>query len=115
MGEKTLKVIIGSWRPGIPSANVSEIALLPDPADLAKAASVIQQGSCLRNRVKGKLYVSSMTDYNFFVTAMLAGTSATLNDTDVDLSGSYMIESLGEPEYKQSDVIFFEITFVEVG
>lgn len=109
----TLKVLVGTFRPGIPSASVNEIPLIPDAADLDAVATVLQQGSTGRKRVSGKLYLSSMTDYNTLVTAWLAGTTGTLADDDT-LNATYMIESLGEPEYQQINVIFANIVFVEV-
>ncbi len=108
-----LQVLHGSWRPGIPSNHINEIALIPDAADLSAQASVIQQGGRLRKRVKAKLYVTGMTAYNNFVNYYLAGTSGTLADGDT-LNGSYMIESMGEPEYINDSAVFFDIVFVEV-
>ncbi|MGE5390910.1 MAG: hypothetical protein ACM3PE_07585 [Deltaproteobacteria bacterium] len=109
----TLQVLHGSWRPGIPSTHINEIALIPDALDLSAKASVVQQGGRLRQRVKAKLYVTSMTAYNGFLNSYLAGTSGTLADGDT-LNGSYMIESMGEPEYINDVVVFFDIVFVEV-
>ena len=112
-GTTSLKVLVGSWRPSVHSEQLTEVALIPDAHSFSAVCSVLQQGGTLRKRVKGKLYVSSMTDYQAFVTAKLTGTAATLADSDT-LNASYMIESLGEPDYKQDNVIFFDITFVEV-
>lgn len=110
----TLKVLVSSdWNPGTPSTNITEIPLLPDPNNPGAIASVIQQGPTLRNRAKGRIYLSSMDDYNTLATAWKSGTTATLNDGNT-LNATYMIETLGPAVYKQSDVIFADISLVEV-
>lgn len=96
------------------SGPLTEIALLPDPDALSTVSTVLQQQGRGRMRVKGKLYVSSMTDFDAFVTDLNAGTNRTLTITDTNIAATYMIESLGEPEFIQSNAVFFDIVFVEV-
>lgn len=112
-GTTTLNVLVGSWKPGVHAEQLTEIPLIPDAENISAVCSILQQGGRLRKRIKAKLYVTSMTEYEAFISAKLAGTAAILTDADT-LNASYMIEALGEPDYKQDNVIFFDITFVEV-
>lgn len=110
----TLKFLVNSeFTPGTPGATISEIPILPDPDDLDAVASVLQQGPSLRDRVSGKCYVSSMTDYQTLKTAYKSGTTATLA-IGAFINATYMISHLGAPRYVQSDYIDFDIEFVEV-
>lgn len=112
-GSTTIKVQVGTWKPGILPAVFQEIQLIPDATNLTVVASVLQQGGRPRRRATGRVYVSSMTAYEALVTSYLTGTAQTLADGD-SVNASYMIESIGEPEYKQNNAIFFDIAFVEV-
>lgn len=113
-GSTALKILIGTLRPGAIPANVIEVPLLPDSTDIDAIASVLQQTGTLRKRVKGKLYVSAIASYTAYVTDYRAGTTRTLTIDDTGIAATYMIESLGEPEFIQSDAIFFDICWVEV-
>lgn len=112
-GDITLKILFGTWQPGIHPNVMTEIPLLPDANNMSAVSSVIQQSGKLRRRIQGKLFVTSMTAYDAFVASYLAGTTATLNDGD-SINGTYMIESVGAAEYRHNNAVFFDITFVEV-
>lgn len=113
-GSTALKILVGSLKPGVTAGTISEIDLLPDPADLSAITTVLQQGGHKRLRVKAKLYVSSMAAYNAFVDDLNLGTSRVLTISDTGISAAYVIESLGDPDFVQSDCIEFDIVWVEV-
>lgn len=113
-GGTTLKILIGTLKPGIAIQTLTEIPLLPDPTALSAISTVIQQQGKKRNRVKAKLYVDSSTAYDAFVSDMNLGTEATLTITDTGIAETYVVESLGEPEFIQDNCVFFDVTWVEV-
>jgi len=113
-GSTALKILIGSLKPGVTSSSLTEVDLLPDPANLSAVSTVIQQQGRKRRRVKAKLYVPSVSAYDSFVADLNAGTEATLALDDTGISDTYMIESLGDPEFIQSNAVFFDITWLEV-
>lgn len=112
-GGSDCKVLRGTWKPAITSQIFSDIALLPDPANLNAITSVIQQRGRGRLRCKGKVWAASMTEYLSYVTDYYGGTSKTLVDGD-GTNGTYQIESIGEPEYTHDGCIEFDIVFMEV-
>lgn len=113
-GSTSLKIRVGTLRHGCMAGPLTEAPLLPDSTDLSAVSTVLQQAGRGRNRVKAVLYVSSYSDFDAFVTDMNAGTQRTLTIENTSIAGTYLIESVGEPDYRQSNVIFFEIAFVEV-
>jgi hypothetical protein len=113
-GSTALKILIGTLKPGATSANLTEVALLPDPAALSAISTVIQQAGRKRLRVKAKLYVSTVSAYNSFVDDYNAGTGRTLNIDDTGISDTYMIESLGDPDFVQYNLVEFDIVWLEV-
>lgn len=113
-GSISLKIIYKTLRHAVIAPPLTEVQLLPDPAALSTISTVVQQAGRGRLRVRAKLYVSAYGDYDAYVTDINAGTSRTLTIDDTGVAGTYMIESLGEPEFIQANVIFFDITFMEV-
>lgn len=113
-GSTALKILVGSLRHNVQPAPLTEVQLLPDPAALTSVSSVVQQQGRGRKRVKAKLYVSAYGDYDTYASDLNAGTSRTLTIDDTGIAATYLIESLGEPEFIQSDVIFFDIAWLEV-
>jgi hypothetical protein len=113
-GSTALKILVGTLKPNVMEAPLTEAQLLPDPAALGTICTVVQQQGRGRKRVKAKLYVSSVAAYESFVTDLNAGTSRTLTIGDAVTAATYMIESLGEPEFIQANAIFFDIVWLEV-
>lgn len=113
-GSTALKILVGTMRHAVIAPPLIEVQLLPDPAALSTISTVVQQAGRGRLRVRAKLYVSAYGDYDAYVADINAGTNRTLNIDDTGIAGTYMIESLGEPEFIQSDAIFFDITWLEV-
>jgi len=113
-GSISLKIIYKTLRHSVIAPPLTEVQLLPDPAALSSISTVVQQQGRGRLRVKAKLYVSAYGDYDAYVTDLNAGTSRTLTIDNTGISATYMIESLGEPEFIQPDAIFFDITWLEV-
>ncbi|MDD3895069.1 MAG: hypothetical protein PHU36_08650 [Syntrophomonadaceae bacterium] len=109
-----IKILVDTMRPGFTSGPLTEIPLLPDPTNLSAVSTVIQQQGRKRKRVKGKLYVETMSEFDAFEDDMNAGTEATLDIDGTTINGTYMIEFLGEPEYMQDDCVFFDVTWIEV-
>lgn len=113
-GSTALKILVGTLRHAVIAPPLTEVQLLPDPAALSTISTVVQQAGRGRLRVKAKLYVSAYGDYDAYVTDINAGTSRTLTIDNTGIAGTYMIELLGEPEFIQANVIFFDITWLEV-
>ena len=113
-GSTALKILVGTLRHNVQPAPLTEVQLLPDAADLSAVSTVIQQQGRGRRRIKAKLYVTSSGAYDSFVTDLNAGTSRTLTIGDAVTGETYMIEELGEPEFVQNNVIFFDIVWLEV-
>lgn len=104
------KILIGSYSPGAIPGVITEVDLLPVAGDLTTIATVLQQKGCSRRRVKGKIYVVSVAAYEAYVTDYLAGTTGSLDD----VTGTFAIEDIGEPNYVQDDCVFFDCTWIEV-
>lgn len=113
-GSTALKILVGTLRHSVMAAPLVEVPLLPDPAALSTISTVVQQQGRGRKRVKAKLYATAYGGYDTFETDMNAGTARTLTIDNSGIAASYMIESLGEPEFIQSNAIFFDITWLEV-
>jgi len=113
-GATALKILVDTMRHAVIAPPLTEVQLLPDPAALSTISTVVQQAGRGRLRVRAKLYVSAYGDYDAYVTDINAGTSRTLTIDDTGIADTYMIESLGEPEFIQSDAIFFDIVWLEV-
>lgn len=113
-GGTTLKILIGTLKPGVTSGPLTEVDLLPNPANLSAVSTVIQQQGRKRSRVKVKLYVTSITAYEALVDDLNLGREAALVIEDAGINGTYIIESLGEPEFIQSNAAFFDATWMEV-
>lgn len=110
----TLKVLVGSeFNPYTPQTTISEIPLLPDTADLDAIASVIQQGPTLRNRFRGKCYVSAIGDYETLKGHLASGTTGTLVAGSF-INATYTISYIGPARYVQSDYIDFDLELLEV-
>lgn len=113
-GSTNIKILVGTLRHAVIAPPLTEVLLLPDPAALSTISTVVQQQGRGRLRVKAKLYVSAYSGYDSFVTDQNAGTNRTLTIDDTGIAATYMIESLGEPEFIQADAIFFDIVWLEV-
>ena len=113
-GNTTLKILVDSLRPGHTPGSLTEIALLPDPANLGSISTVVQQQGRKRKRVRAKLYVASMSEYDALVYDMNLGIQKMLSIDDTTVNAIYVIEEVGEPEFIQNNVTFFDVTWVEV-
>jgi hypothetical protein len=113
-GSTSLKILVGSAKLEGVSSSLTESQLLPDQTDFSAISTVIQQQCRKRRKVAARLYVATMADYYSFLDDMDTGTTATLTIEITDTSGTYEIETIGEPEYKRHDIIFFDITWMEV-
>jgi hypothetical protein len=113
-GSTELKILVGSAKIDAKPSPLVEIEVLPDPNALGDIATVIQQKGRRRAKVRARLIVTSMSEYNAFVTDMDAGTTRLLVIEITGTSGNHKIESVGEPEYKRHDMIFFDVVWIEV-
>ncbi len=113
-GNTQINIIVGSLSPYVTQPVLTEIALLPDPLDLSAVSTVIQQQGRKRKRVKAKLRFESLNDYVALVSDFDTGTKRTLSDSASGISGEYLIENIGEPEFVQDDCIFAEVAWLEV-
>ena len=113
-GSTELKVVVDSIKIKHPYGSLSEISLLPDPLALDSIASVVQQQGRRRKRIEARLYVDNMSDYDDFVTDMNKGTSRSLELTVGSVSGTYLIDVVGEPEFIFYNIILFDVTWLEV-
>lgn len=112
-GATALKILVDSLKPGKRPGPLTEIALLPDPADLDAISTVIQQQGKSRKEVSCKLYLSSSSEYDAYDADMSGGVERTLTIDNTGISGTYLIKELS-PEFIQSDCIFLDITWLEV-
>jgi hypothetical protein len=113
-GSTELKIVVGTAKTDAKPTPLVEIEVLPDPAALGNIATVIQQKGRRRAKSRARLVVASMSNYNAFVTDMDAGTTALLVIEVLAVSGNHKIESVGEPEFKRHDMIFFDVVWIEV-
>lgn len=113
-GSTELAIVLGSIKVKPASGSLSEISLLPNPLALDSIASVIQQQGRRRKRVEARLYVSDMSEYNDFVTDMDSGTIKNLSLIVSEISGDYLIDIVGEPEFIRYSIILFDVTWLEV-
>ena len=112
-GSETLNILVGSLKTGGASGSLTETPLLANPSALNAISTVIQQQGRKRRKVNARLYVPAIADYEDFGADMDAGTKRTLTIDLTNTSGTYMIESLGDPEFIPHDIIFFDIVWVE--
>ena len=113
-GSTDLQIVVGSVVAGTPPAPLTKSKLLPNPADLSAKTVVVQQQGRDLGTVKARLCVDTNTKYRAFGTDNVNGTSATLKIQVAGINGTYMVESVGEPEYVRHDMIFFDVTWLEV-
>ena len=111
-GELTIKFSVIGYRPPFVPGGLIRIDLLPDPDSPATAAQVIQQANTGRKTIKGTLIFDDYDDYLSMEADKIAGQSRTLITTE-EAGGSYAIEALGEPDYRNSSTIFASVVFVE--
>lgn len=112
-GATDMSVVYGSYNPGGSASNITEQTLIPEPSSLGTISTNIQQGGRKRKRPKLKALVRSLSDFNDYVTDKEAGTQRTFSDGDT-VSGTYAIDSIGDPEFLSDDIITFDLTFLEV-
>jgi len=112
-GSTALKILVGTLKPGVTPGPLTKNPVLPDPADLSKKVTVIQQKGRESRQEIMKLYVTSEAAYEAFLADMNAGTQRTLTIDNTSINGTYLIESL-DPDYIQADCVEFNIVFLEV-
>ena len=103
-------ILIKTYKPGIFAPAITEVEILPNAADVTQLSTVIQQKGSPRRRVRGRIYVTSISGYDEYVSDYKAGTTGPLDF----VTGNYMIEDLSDPTYVQDDCIFFECGWIEV-
>lgn len=113
-GSTALQILVGSLTTGSAPAALTENEILPDPDALDAISTVVQQQGRKRDRVKARLCVATMTEYRAFGTDSKKGTTRTLVIEVTETNGVYMIESIGDPEFVRHDMIFFDVTWLEV-
>ena len=111
-GDTVLSVSIGTWSPLQATPVLSEVELLPNPDDLNSVCTVLQQGAKKRSRAAGNLILEGMSEYVTLRNDMLNGMPRILTDGDT-LTGTYYIESLGNPVIHFDGYITVDIIFVE--
>lgn len=112
-GSTDIKILYGSMRADALPDSIVEILLAPDPANLSAISSVIQQQGRRRKTQKGKFYFSSLTDYQSLLNDQISGMVRTITDDVSGVSGSYVIQSMGEAEVVQDNVFIADVTFME--
>jgi len=112
-GTTELKIVVGTAKTDAKPSPLTETQVLPNPAALGDIATVIQQQGRRRGKVTARLYVISMSGYTAFVTDMDAGTTKALTIAITGTTGNHKVESVGEPEYKRHDMIFFDVVWME--
>jgi hypothetical protein len=112
-GGSDLQIVVGSIKAG-GSATLGETPILPNPASLSTVSTILQQQGRKRRRAGAKLYADNISDYNSYKSAMDACTTGTLSIDPAGVSGTYLVESVGDPEFVQWDMIFFDVTWLEV-
>lgn len=112
-GSTALQILVGSLKPGSIDSTLTETPVLPDPSALSSISTVVQQAGRKREKMGARLYVDSMSKYLAFVTDKHAGTLRTLVIDLTSTNGTYWIDSIGEPEFKRHDMIFFDIVWME--
>ena len=106
-----LKIRVGTYRPPRADAGLWTGKLLP-PTTGTDHAEVNMQGGRERKRLSFQGIADSLSDYDALHDAWIA------QDTD-DFTGLAVVDFhcriwfLSEPEYVQSDLIFYFITFIE--
>lgn len=113
-GNTQINILIGSLKPYVTQPVLTEIALLPDPLALSAVSTVIQQQGRKRQRVQAKLRFETLTDYVALVSDFDTGTKRGLSDSASGVSGEYLLENIGEPQFVQDDCIFAEVAWLEV-
>lgn len=111
-GNLTIKFRARDYNPPYRSGGVTRIDLLPDPESPAEKAQIIQQRSTGRKTVEGTLILSSLSDYSSLEVDMLNGQERELICPG-ESGDSYVIERLGRPDYRKSNLIFVSVSFVE--
>ncbi len=115
-GSTELKIVVGTAKTDAKPTPLVEVEVLPNPAALDDISTVIHQKGRRRAKSRARLVVTSMSEYNAFVTDMDAGTTALLVIEILAVSGNHKIESVGEPEFKSFDVgdrILFDVVWME--
>lgn len=113
-GSSNLQIVVGSIRIGSAGSPLSIADLIPDPAALSDISSITQQKGRPRRKVTARLYTDSISVYNDFISAREACMTAALSISITGTSGPYMVEEVGEPEFKDHETqIFFDVTWIE--
>ena len=110
-GSTNLSVKRGTWKPYQASTVITEEMLLPDPASISTACSVLQQVGRGRYRIGATLMFSAMSEYTTLLSDKNAVTGRTLADGTVN--ATYYIETLKEPIETVAGQITADIVFVE--
>jgi hypothetical protein len=113
-GSTELKILVGTAKKEAKPSPITETQVLPNPAALGDIATVIQQQGRKRGKVRARLYVASMSEYNAFITDMDAGTTRALTVAITATSGNHKVADVGEEEHRRHDLIFFDIVWIEV-
>lgn len=113
-GAISLQILVGSLTTGSAPASITENEILPDPNALDELSTIIQQQGKKRDRVKARLCVSTMAEYKVFGVDSAKGTNRELIIDITNTEGTYMIETIGDPEFVRHDMIFFDVAWLEV-
>ena len=112
-GATTVKIFYRDYRaPHTTGGEITRINLLPDPADTSAIAQVIQQGPTGRKEISGFFVFDDFTDYQTLEADKIAGTVRTFVGPG-ETGDDYVIASLGDPDYRQSNAIFAPFVLVE--
>lgn len=113
-GNTPLYVIKDSYSPPLAEVVISETALLPNPADLTAASTVLQQGGSKRAKVPLTAICFEYAEYQAMQQDWLNGTERTFTGAD-GYSATMIIMALGQATRKLYRTRYeFSVTFVEV-
>ena len=111
-GATTVNILREKYWPPTAEIRLNEIAILPDPASLSTAASILQQGGTKRKRVSWEGYVTALADYNTLEADKVSGESRLFTGPSGEtLTG--VIEHLEVVGYPQDNNLRYYIVIVE--
>lgn len=113
-GSTDLQIVVNTAKPAGISGILVENELIPSPTNLNAISSVVQQKGRKRRQVKARICVESMDDYWDFIDDADDGTEATLVIDVLSVNATYMIASVGEPDFVFWDQVYFDVTWMEV-
>lgn len=106
-----LPLLWGTYRPPHASEIFAEINVIPSPTDTNPIA-ILQQGGRERKVVTFQSYVTTMTEYDGLLDDHHEGANKTFIGPE-SLEFESIIRDISPPEYVQSGLIRFNITFME--